>query len=133
MRAAAVPTIRHVGVDRLLLEGMQFFGHHGDVEAERALGSRVHVDIELEADLSVAGRSDDLADTLDYVRCYEIVREIVEHEQHHLLEAVAERIADSLLAEPKADAVRVRVAKEPPMPGSLERFAVVVRRDRGSP
>ena len=111
---------------------MQFFGYNGDVEAERALGSRVYVDVEVEADLSVAGRSDDLADTVDYVRCYGIVRDIVEREQHHLLEAIAERIAASLLAEPRADAVLVRVAKVPPMPGTLERCAVVLRRDRGS-
>lgn len=122
-----------MGADRLLLEGMRFFGHHGDVAAERALGSRLYVDVELEADLSVAGRSDDLADTIDYVRCYSVIREIVEDGQYHLLEAIAERIAIALLAEPKADAVRVRVAKEPPMPGTLERCTVVVSRGRSAP
>lgn len=111
---------------------MQFFGHHGDVEAERALGSRLYVDVDLVADLSVAGRSDELADTLDYTRCFGIVRDVVEREQHRLLEAVAERIAAALLAEPKAQSVRVRVAKQPPMAGTLDRVAVELTRERST-
>ncbi len=116
--------------DRLLLEGMQFFGHHGDVAAERTLGSRVYVDVELLVDLAPAGRSDSLSDTIDYVRCYELVREVVEDRQYRLIEAVAENIADVLLSETVADGVTVRVAKEPPIDGRIARSAVVVGRDR---
>jgi len=110
---------------------MQFFGHHGDVEAERELGSRVYVDVEISTDLSVAGRTDALSDTVDYVRCYELVRGIVEERRYRLLEAVAENIADALLEDPRAQLVQVRVAKEPPIDGVIARCAVVVRRDRG--
>jgi dihydroneopterin aldolase len=117
--------------DRLVLEGMQFFGHHGDVEAERSLGSRVYVDVEIRADLARAGRSDTLADTVDYVRCYELVRAVVEDRQFKLLEALAENIAEVLLREERALSVRVRVAKEPPIEGVISRCAVVLDRDRG--
>jgi len=116
--------------DLLLLEGMRFFGHHGDVPAERELGSHLEVDVELRANLQVAGRSDALDDTLDYVACYEAVRAVVEEQQFHLLEAVAEHVADALLAQPRAAAVRVRVAKEPPIDAAMRRFAVVVERTR---
>jgi dihydroneopterin aldolase len=118
------------GSDRLLLEGMQFFGHHGDVEPERQLGSRVYVDLEVRADLTPAGRSDELADTVDYVQCYDIVRTIVETRQFRLLEAIAESIADAILKQPRALGVRVRVAKEPPLPGVINRCAVVLERAR---
>jgi dihydroneopterin aldolase len=116
--------------DRLLLEGLQFFGHHGDVEAERALGGRVDVDVEIRADLSVAGHSDNLGDTVDYVRCYDAVRQVVETRQHNLLETVAESIAVALLADERIESVRVRVAKQPPIAGVFHRFAVVIERDR---
>src|SRR5438445_8743760 len=99
--------------DRLYLEGMQFFGHHGDVSAERELGSRVYVDVEVQVDLERAGQSDSLQDSVDYLRCYELVRAVVEERQLHLLEAVAEQIARALLSETAALTVRVRVAKEP--------------------
>lgn len=109
---------------------MQFFGHHGDVAEERALGSRVYVDVEVDTDLAVAGHSDALADTVDYVRCYEVVRSVVEQRQYNLLEAVAENIAAELLRDPRARAVRVRVAKQPPIDGVISRCAVVLERSR---
>lgn len=116
--------------DRLILSGMQFFGHHGDIEAERILGGRLDVDVELHGDLSVAGASDQLEDTLDYVRCFELVREVVENRQYNLLEAVAENIAAGLLAQPRAESVRVRVAKQPPLRGVVRSCAVVIERSR---
>jgi len=116
------------GGDLLVLEGMQFFAYHGDVPAERELGSRVDVDVELQVDASVAAASDDLSDALDYVRCYSLIKEVVEGNQYHLLEAIAENIAARLLNEPKARGVRVRVAKEPPLPGVIRRVAVVIER-----
>lgn len=116
------------GGDLLVLEGMQFFAYHGDVPAERELGSRVDVDVELHIDAAVAAASDDLGDALDYVRCYSLIKEVVEGTQYHLLEAIAENIAARLLSEPKAHGVRVRVAKEPPLPGVIRRVAVVIER-----
>ncbi len=116
--------------DRLLLEGMEFYGYHGDIEAERALGGRIEVDVEVRADLSVAGRSDALEDTLDYVRCFQLVRDTVENRQYHLLEALAEAIAAVLLEQRHALGVRVRVAKTPPVRGGFDRFAVVIERER---
>ena len=116
--------------DLLLLEGLQFFGHHGDVEAERTLGSRIDVDVEIRAELEVAGRSDALDDTVDYVRCFDAVRTVVETRRHNLLEAVAEDIADELLTDTRIASVRVRVAKQPPIAGVFHRFAVVLERSR---
>lgn len=109
---------------------MEFFGHHGDLAAERELGSRIYVDVEICLDLSVAGGTDSLEDTLDYVRAFELVRHVVEEAQHRLLEAVAERVAETLLRQPPARTVRVRVAKQPPIPGGISRVAVVVERSR---
>jgi len=117
--------------DRLLLEGMEFFGYHGDIEAERALGGRYRVDVEMFADLRAAGRSDSLDDTVDYVRSFQLVRDLVEKEQYRLLEAMAEAIARILLREyPRVQTVRVRVAKQPPVRGTFARFAVEVERGR---
>jgi 7,8-dihydroneopterin aldolase/epimerase/oxygenase len=117
-----------MGGDLLVLEGMQFFAYHGDVPAERELGWRVDVDVELRVDTTAAAASDDLGDALDYVRCYSLIKEVVEGNQYHLLEAIAENIAARLLSEPRAHGVRVRVAKEPPLPGVIRRVAVVIER-----
>jgi dihydroneopterin aldolase len=98
--------------DRILLEGMVFHGRHGTLPAERELGQPFVVDIELRLDLSPAGLSDDLAQTVDYGEVYRRAKEIVEGEPVNLTETVAERIATAILDEYMAvQAVRVKVAK----------------------
>jgi dihydroneopterin aldolase len=58
------------------------------------------------------------------------VRDVVENQQFRLLEALAQAIADELLGVPRAAAVRVRVAKQPPVRGGFARFAVEIERRR---
>jgi 7,8-dihydroneopterin aldolase/epimerase/oxygenase len=117
--------------DLLVLEGMSFYGYHGDTEAERTLGNRFHVDVEIRMDLSVAGRSDHLTDTLDYSHAFALVREVVEDQQFNLIEAIADRIAVTLLGDPKVESVKVRVGKQPPIAGSIERCWVIIERQGG--
>ena len=98
--------------DRILLEGMAFHGYHGTLSAERELGQRFVVDLELYLDLGPAGREDDLTLTVDYGEAHRRAREIVEGEPVDLTETVAERIARALLADhPPVEAVRVKVSK----------------------
>lgn len=98
--------------DRILLEGMVFVGNHGALAAERELGQRFVVDVELTVDLAAAGRSDDLARTVDYGAVHRQVRAVVEGPPCKLIEAVAERIAAAVLdGHPLVAAVRVKVAK----------------------
>jgi dihydroneopterin aldolase len=117
-------------MDRLLLEGMTFFGRHGALPAERELGARFTVDVELVADLRRAGRTDRLEDTVDYSEVYELVRQVVEGEPCQLLEAVAERIANRLSPMDRVDRVTVRVRKRPPLEGEFRSFGVEVSRPR---
>jgi 7,8-dihydroneopterin aldolase/epimerase/oxygenase len=114
--------------DLIVLEGMSFYGYHGDTEAERTLGNRFHVDVEVRMDLATAGESDNIADTLDYSHAFGLVREIVEDQQYSLIETVAARVAARMLAEPRVESVKVRVGKQPPIPGAIERCSVVIER-----
>ncbi len=98
--------------DRILLEGMHFFGYHGTRSEETTLGQRFVVDIELHCDLQAAGESDDLSQTVDYSEVYRSARAIVEGPPFKLTEAVAERIATTILAQhARVRVVHVKVAK----------------------
>jgi dihydroneopterin aldolase len=98
--------------DRILLEGMVFFGRHGTLPAEQELGQRFVVDIALTCDLRPAGESDDLGRSVDYSEVYRQARAIVEGPPVGLTETVAERIAARVLeTQPLVEAVRVKVAK----------------------
>lgn len=103
---------------------MSFYGYHGDLPAERELGARYTVDLELGVDLSAAGASDDIASTVDYVHVFSLVREVMEEQQHRLLESMAAAISDRLLELPGVATVKVRVGKTPPLRGSFGQFAV---------
>jgi dihydroneopterin aldolase len=91
---------------------MVFFGRHGVLASERELGQRFIVDVEMGLDLRRAGVSDDLTETVDYSEVHHRVGRILEGEPFDLIEAVAERIAASILeSHPKIKAVRVKVKK----------------------
>jgi dihydroneopterin aldolase len=119
--------------DRIVLSGIELRGRHGVLPAERAGGQRFLVDIEIAADLAGAGRTDDLALTVDYREVYAVAREIIEGRPMALIEAVAEAIATRVLAIPRVEAVAVRVRKpDVALGGPLESAAVEVRRTRSA-
>lgn len=118
--------------DRIVLEGMQFYGFHGANPEERALGQPYQVDLAVELDLHKPGVSDRLEDTVSYTRLYRVVQGVMEGEPRNLLEATAQAIADRVLAELPVKAVQVRVKKpRPPIRGSvIDHVAVEIYRKR---
>jgi FolB domain-containing protein len=87
----------------------------GVTDEERAEKQRVIVDLTLDLDLSQAGKSDRLQDTLDYRLVQQQVTDLVTGSPFCLLERLAQAIADVCLTLPRVRAVRVRVDK----PGAL--------------
>ena len=99
--------------------------------AERAVGGRVIVDVELEYDTRTAGLSDDIADTVNYSDVFKTVRAQVEDQNFNLLESLAHRIADAVLARFPVDAVIVYVRKQPPpIRGIVDSAGVEIRKTR---
>ena len=124
------PDEASAGQDVLRLEGMRFFGHHGCLADERSAGVHLDVDVEVRTDTREAARTDRVEDTIDYARLVEKCRRVAEEDSYHLVETVAERLAEGLLEEPKVASVRVRVAKRPPLAVAVDRFSVTVERRR---
>ncbi|MDP8924695.1 MAG: dihydroneopterin aldolase [Chloroflexota bacterium] len=98
--------------DAIVLSGLAFYAYHGARPEERALGQRFVVDARLELDLGPAGRSDDLALTVNYADVWLAIREAVEGPPLNLIEAVAERVATAVLDRfASVEAIWVRVFK----------------------
>jgi dihydroneopterin aldolase len=119
-------------MDKIYLNKMAFYGYHGVLSEETRLGQRFNVDIVLEADLSKAGETDHLEDTINYAAVYECVRGIVEGPPRKLLESVAETLAASLLQQfPLVDSCIIKVIKpDPPIAGHYDSVAVEIKRSR---
>ena len=118
-------------MDRIELQGMSFYGHHGVREAERDQTQEFRVDIEVEAKLEQAGQTDRLADTVDYTRLRQAAKDVIEGESVQLLESLAGAIAERILAMPLVESVSVRVAKRPASMQPIEAAAVHIKRTRG--
>jgi dihydroneopterin aldolase len=118
--------------DWIHLTGMRFHARHGVHAEERALGQTYVVDVSLAHDLSRAGRSDDLNDTIDYGLVFRVVRGVVEGEPRNLVERVAEDVAAQLLRTTPARSVRVRLHKpHPPITDAdLDEESVEIERAR---
>lgn len=120
-------------MDRIVLRGMVFSGRHGVSDAERERPQRFTVDIELETNLTKAGGSDSLADTVDYRQVHAIAKEVIEGEPAKLIESLADRIARRVLALSRVRTVSVMIAKRPPRMRPIDAASVHIRRTRRGP
>ncbi len=117
--------------DRILLEGLEFHGHHGVFAEEARDGQRFVIDLALQVDCRRAGETDALADTVDYGQLYLGIKAIVEGPPFKLIEALAEAIAQCALNDARVNEVRVKVRKpQAPLPGPFDYVAVVIERAR---
>jgi dihydroneopterin aldolase len=101
------------------------------LEAERRSAQPFEVDLDIDLDMAAAGRSDDLADTVDYGAISEAVAAVVAGPHADLMEHLAERIAAAVLAcaGPRASSVTVTLRKlRPPVPVDLASAGVRITR-----
>lgn len=101
-------------MDKIIINGLTLYAHHGVDEREQAVGQRFYIDIELRGDLSRAGRSNEIKDTIDYREVCEIVTDVVKGKRYHLLEALADDVARRLLQRFRPTEVMVRIRKPNP-------------------
>ncbi|MFH1571341.1 MAG: dihydroneopterin aldolase [Gemmatimonadota bacterium] len=115
--------------DVLRLRSMRFVGRHGAFDWERLRGQPFEVDVEIHRDLAGAGRSDDLGQAVDYAAVRDRVEAVVTGPSVHLVEALAERIAEAVGRGLGPMDLVVRVRKpQPPVPGRFEGVEVEIRR-----
>ena len=117
--------------DRIVLTGVRAWGRHGVFAHEREQGQHFVVDVALLLDLSPASTTDDLSRTVDYGTLAEAVVADVQGEPLDLIEALAERVAQTCLRQPGVVEVEVTVHKpEAPIPVAFTDVAVTLTRSR---
>lgn len=118
-------------MDKVRLHGIVLFAHLGVHEAERQVGQKIRIDVEMTADLDPAGRSDSLHQTIDYEKVYRLVEETVAGSACRLLETLALNLIDHLLAAFPVSEVTVRVQKpNVPFQGTMSAVEVELSRRR---
>lgn len=120
----AAGTCERSALDRITIHDIEMRCIIGVYPEERREKQDVVVTVTLHTDLTRAGRSDDVNDTIDYKSVKKTIVDLVESSSHQLVEALAQAIADACLEFDGVERVDVRVEK----PGAL-RFARTVAVD----
>jgi FolB domain-containing protein len=115
------------------IRGLRVMGVHGALAHEKELAQPFEIDLSIETSVEDAAASDALEDALDYGPVVASVVRVVAEERFSLLEALAEAIATTVLADERVHSVRVGVSKlRPPLPVDVASVGVRIERHRGA-
>jgi dihydroneopterin aldolase len=122
------------GLDRLAVTGIEAFGHHGVLPAERRDGQVFLVDLALLLDTRTAARTDDLRDTVDYGTLVAKVQRAIESDPVDLIETLAQRLVDICLEDPRVARAEITVHKpHAPIQAPFTDVTLTVARSRATP
>lgn len=117
-------------MDSIIARGLTFRACHGVEPQEKNIPQPFKVDLEMFLDLEKAGQTDDLQYTVNYDQAFHLVEDIVTGSSYDLIEALADKIAWTILTTfPILKSVEVTVYKpEAPVLGEFKYFAVKIKR-----
>ena len=118
-------------MDCIRIINLKIPGRHGVYEFEKEKDGLFELDVELFLDLKSAGKSDDLAITINYDEAVGIITEVFNSKDRNLIESVAEDIARELLSKYTISKVMIRIRK-PHAPISANFDTVEVELDRAN-
>ena len=92
----------------ITVQGIRLYAYHGHLPEEAKLGGHFIVNVWVTADTSVVEITDDLNDTVDYVKIIAIVKEQMAI-RSDMIQHPARRIVDGILTLKKVQKVKVEV------------------------
>ena len=119
-------------MDRVLIKDLEIFANHGVFDEENKNGQKFYVSCELYTDLRKAGKTDDLANTVNYGEICYLIKTIMQEKTYNLIETCAEKIAEKILLSYDAINKVIVLIKKPSAPIGLllEYPAVIIERAR---
>lgn len=116
-------------MDSIQVNGIRAYGYVGYLPEEKVLGQWFEVDLTLWVDLTKAGHTDNIEDTLDYREAITMVKEQITTAKFALVEKLVGAIADKMLSLDKVEQVRVKLSKPAaPIPNFSGRITLDITR-----
>ena len=103
-------------MDKVFIEHLEVITTIGVYDWEQEIKQKLVLDIEMAHDNRVAGKSDDVADALDYAQVSSAVLSHIENGRFLLVERVAEEVADLIMARINVPWVKIRLIKPGAVP-----------------
>ena len=119
-------------MDKIVVKELEVFANHGVLDAEKTLGQKFLVSLELGLEIAEAALSDDLEKTADYADVCDFVAHLMKQGSYNLIETCAEKIASGILGKYSiVSEVRVTIEKpHAPIMHGLGCVAVVLSRKK---
>lgn len=117
------------GLRRVFVHGLELMASVGIFEVEKRYEQRIIVSIDLDVDDDYDGHSDRLDRVLDYGRIVDAVRVIIAARHFHLIETLAERIAEASLADRRVVLARIQIEK-PDIVSGCRAVGIAIERRR---
>ncbi len=112
---------------KIRLNNIQFFGYHGVTDEEKINGQKFEIDVEVCIDSNISHIHDDIQKTNDYCSIYNHVASLFSEKRYNLIEALATKIATTLLKEYNFYESKVVIRKpDVPIEGILDAAEVEV-------
>ena len=86
-------------MDRIKIQNLEVFGHHGVFSEETKLGQKFLVNATMYTNTRAAGYSDDLEKSINYGEVCHFITGYMQNHTFKLIEAVAEHMAQAMLME----------------------------------
>ncbi len=113
-------------MDKIYIEDLRVFGHHGVYEQEKNQGQTFLVNCEIETDFAEAAATDNLSNTVDYGTVCLYIKKYFAENRYDLLETVVEDLANKMMyAFPGIHKIYLKIMK-PDAPIPMEFNAVGV-------
>ena len=106
-------------MDYITIDDLRIQGAHGHYEHERQVEQEFLISLKVGVDAKEAGKSDSLADTIDYDKLRGIIEDVFKGKSHYLIEALAEEIAEKILQETPAKEVTISIQKTAVWPNGV--------------
>ena len=114
-------------MDTLFITELRIDAVIGVFEWERHVRQTLVLDLEMQTDCKVAAATDDVADALDYKAVAKRLIDFIGNSEFKLIETLAERTAELLLAEFSINWLRLRVNKQGAVRGARDVGIVIER------
>jgi dihydroneopterin aldolase len=119
-------------MDKIIIEDLQVYAHHGVAQEEKAIGQMFIISVEIGVDLDLAAKTDRLDATISYAEVCDEIQKVLQSKTYSLIEAAALQVVTHLFnTYPRIEEIKVRLKKPwAPMGHHLKYAAVELQRKR---
>jgi 7,8-dihydroneopterin aldolase/epimerase/oxygenase len=116
-------------LDTIFIEHLEIETVIGVFNWERNIRQTVIIDLEMDYDISRAGLTDAISDTLDYKAVCKHIIHHVESSSFELIEALSESVAEILITKFKLSRIKLRLSKPGALRGAKNVGVIIERRN----